>query len=121
MKINYDLNEFARKNRNAFPKTFDMNTLTQEDLCKVFHAKFKSPAVAWWLLFFLGPLGAGRFYLGEWGKGLSQLVLCSIFVGYIWILVDLFTIRKHTRELNMSKLQMLVTGQSGKVPLNIHT
>ncbi|GGF66115.1 hypothetical protein GCM10007301_27240 [Azorhizobium oxalatiphilum] len=66
----------------------------------------KSTGVAYLLWFFLGGLGAHRFYLGRTGSAVAQLVLCligwitvAIAVGffilaglYIWVLVDAFLI-----------------------------
>lgn len=61
-----------------------------------------SPLAAYLLWFFLGMLGAHRFYLGRWGSGLLMLMLFGIgsalsiiLIGYLplavvglWWLID---------------------------------
>lgn len=77
----------------------------------------KSPLVAYLLWFFLCSFGAHRFYLGEKGTAIAQLILCIlgyltlvILVGFVllavwgvWVLVDAFLIpgmvRKHNEAL----------------------
>ena len=63
------------RNRHNFPKAFDMTTLTQEDLSKVYNLEFKSPVAAWWLQVLFGSIGAGRLYVGDWKIGLAQAAL----------------------------------------------
>ncbi len=50
----------------------------------------KSKAVAYLLLFFLGLIGAHRFYLGKIGTGILYLLTAGV-LGIGW-LVDLFTL-----------------------------
>ena len=125
MTVNYDINKFMSRNRHNFPKAFDMTTLTQEDLSKVYHLEFKSPIVAWWLQLLFCGIGAGRLYVGDWKIGLAQAALTLFLgIGILWVLIDLFQIRSYTREQNMRKLEMAVNGVS-KVPtfginMNIH-
>ena len=52
--------------------------------------KVKSKGVAYLLWFFLGILGAHRFYLGKIGTGILYLFTAGIFG--IGLLVDLFTL-----------------------------
>jgi TM2 domain-containing membrane protein YozV len=68
----------------------------------------KSPGIAYALWFFLGLLGAHRFYLGKTTSGILMLCLTIasyitmiIFIGFfgllavlIWWVVDAFTINK---------------------------
>jgi TM2 domain-containing membrane protein YozV len=77
----------------------------------MYDANKKSTGAAYLLWFFLGGLGAHRFYLGYTGSGVAQLLLLllgwiPLFVGWfilgIWLLVDLFLIPGMAREKNMA-------------------
>lgn len=66
----------------------------------------KSTGVSYLLWFFLGSLGAHRFYLGSIGPGVAQLVLIwgglilfavvigipMLIAGAIWVFIDVFLI-----------------------------
>ncbi len=81
----------------------------------MFEANKKSPAIAYLLWFFLGMFGAHRFYSGQTGTAVAQLLL-SVFgilllfafgLGlillipvWIWIIVDLFLIPGLIRSQN---------------------
>jgi len=67
----------------------------------IYDANRKSTGVAYLLWFFLGGFGAHRFYLGQTGTAVTQLLLLLLgwipmFVGWIalgiWLFVDLFLI-----------------------------
>ena len=72
----------------------------------------KSTGVAYLLWFFLGSLGAHRFYLGKTGTAVTMLILCIlgwltlVFIvgGFllaalgIWLLVDAFLIPGMVRQ-----------------------
>lgn len=82
-----------------------------------YDANKKSVAVAYLLWFFLGMLGAHRFYLGETGTGAAILSitlisavlmvvmigLVTILISGVWVFVDLFLIpgiaRRHNQRL----------------------
>ena len=86
-----------------------------------FEASKKSAGVAYLLWFFLGMLGAHRFYLGRGGSGAAQLILTIIglltvvvFVGALilggvglWVLIDLFLIGSWVKIHNLELLQSL--------------
>lgn len=55
-------------------------------------AEGKSQIVAALLCFFLGGLGIHDFYLGYIGKGILQIFLSIILVGFILVLIDLVRI-----------------------------
>ena len=55
-------------------------------------AEGKSQLVAALLCFFLGGLGIHDFYLGYIGKGILQIFLSLILVGFILVLIDLVRI-----------------------------
>lgn len=56
----------------------------------------KSRLVAFLLVFFLGPVGAHRFYSGKIGSGIAQLILTLTFVGIlvsgVWAFIDMIMI-----------------------------
>lgn len=86
-----------------------------------YDANKKSVGVAYLLLFFLGYLGAHRFYLGKTGTAVAILILTglgfllsAIFIGVfvllipaIWLLVDLFLIPGMVRQYNNNLIQMM--------------
>ncbi|HYZ30956.1 MAG TPA: TM2 domain-containing protein [Crenalkalicoccus sp.] len=50
----------------------------------------KSVGVAY-LLLALTAVGH-NFYLGRTGRGIAQLLLCCVLVGFFWVLLDWFTL-----------------------------
>lgn len=86
-----------------------------------YQAHSKSTALAYALWFFLGTVGAHRFYAGRTGSAVVMLViflislpLCFILVGFvgvfavlIWALVDAFLIAGWIREHNSRLAQQL--------------
>lgn len=90
----------------------DESTRTQLE----FEAQKKSIPAAYLLWFFLGGLGAHRFYLGEKGTAIAQLLLgllgwLPFFIGWvilgIWLLVDAFLIPGMIERLNMQMIERL--------------
>lgn len=89
----------------------------------LYDANRKSAGVAYLLAIFLGGFGAHRFYLGEKGTAITQLILTIvgwltviIVVGLfllaavgIWLIVDLFLIPGIVRDKNM-RLADSITG-----------
>jgi TM2 domain-containing membrane protein YozV len=76
----------------------------------MYDANKKSVGAAYLLWFFLGGLGAHRFYLGQVGSGVAQLLLLflgwlPLFLGWfalgIWLLVDAFLIPSIAADENM--------------------
>jgi TM2 domain-containing membrane protein YozV len=86
-----------------------------------FETAKKSAGVAYLLWFFLGMLGAHRFYLGRGGSGAAQLILTivglvtlvvvvgAVILGCvgIWVLIDLFLIGGWVKIHNLELLQTL--------------
>jgi TM2 domain-containing membrane protein YozV len=82
----------------------------------LYDANKRSAGVAYLLWFFLGSLGAHRYYLGKTGTAVAMTLLCvigllTIFLGVgvfllavagIWALVDAFLIPGIVREFNTS-------------------
>jgi TM2 domain-containing membrane protein YozV len=81
----------------------------------IFESHRKSTGVAYLLWFFLGGFGAHRFYLGQTGTAVTQLILfilgwvtLVVAVGFvflaavgIWLFVDLFLIPGIARDQNL--------------------
>ena len=91
-----------------------------------FQAQKKSTGAAYLLWFFLGSFGAHRFYLGQTGTAIAQLLLLflgwiPLFIGWaalgIWLLVDAFLIPGLIEQQNMKLVQSL-TGQPISGPSN---
>jgi len=92
--------------------------LAQARAHMMYDANRKSVGAAYLLWFFLGGFGAHRFYLGQTGTAIAQLLLLllgwiPLFAGWIilgiWLLVDLFLIPDIARNANM-KLADLFSG-----------
>ena len=43
-----------------------------------------------------------NFYLGRIGRGIGQLALCFVLVGFLWILIDLFLLAGMVRTQNQA-------------------
>ncbi len=80
----------------------------------MYDANKKSVGASYLLWFFLGGLGAHRFYLGSTGTAIAQLLLgllgwIPLFLGWavlgIWWLVDAFLIPGLARDENMRVAQ----------------
>ena len=85
----------------------------------VFESNKKSAGVAYLLWFFVGSFGAHRFYLGETGTGIAQLLLLLLgwipfFLGWvalgIWLFVDLFLIPGIATRKNLVLANQLAGG-----------
>ncbi len=80
-------------NRFMFIQTFD----------------FKDPTTLMLVSFFAGGIGIDRFMLGDTGLGVAKLILTVFcFVGFIWVIIDWFTVMDRTREYNYKKLMQFV-------------
>ncbi len=51
-----------------------------------------SMVVAYLFWFFLGFFSAHRFYLGQTGSAITQLILNFLIIGLIWTFIDVFLI-----------------------------
>lgn len=90
-----------------------MDSRTREQM--IFDAHRKSAGATYLLWFFLGFLGAHRFYLGRTGTGIAQLLLCLSVVGIIplafWWLIDAFLVPDMVRDENMKTIRNLEAGR----------
>lgn len=59
----------------------------------------KSPGTA----IILSLFGLGRFYLEEVGLGIFQWLLTVIFIGFLWMFIDIFTASSRTEAYNQRK------------------
>lgn len=69
-------------------KAFKQEVKRQLAASKGVSAEGKSQVVAALLCFFLGGLGIHDFYLGYVGKGILQIFLSLILVGFILVIID---------------------------------
>lgn len=72
---------------------------------------FKDPMISLLLCFFLGCFGVHRFYIGDSGIGIAQLIvnIITCYVASIWILIDLFLIMGATRQKNYENLMAVIS------------
>jgi len=104
------VDQFIMVNADKFPDYAQMQI--REKLEKMDEAResmlmatsWKSPMVTFLLAFFLGIVGADRFYMGQIGLGIAKLLTCG-GVG-IWAIVDWFTAFGRAKTHNMNLLMM---------------
>ena len=82
----------------------------------MFQAQKKSTGASYLLWFFLGWFGAHRFYLGQTGTAVAQLLLgllgwIPLFIGWailsIWWIIDAFLIPGIIEREDMATIQKL--------------
>jgi len=87
----------------------------------MYDANRKSVGAAYLLWFFLGGFAAHRFYLGQTGTAVAQLLLLllgwiPLFAGWVilgvWLFIDLFLIPGIAREENMRLADRLTLGSA---------
>lgn len=83
--------------RPQLSRKAERQTLRQQaKAAKASTASGHSQLVAALLCFTAGPLGLHDFYLGYTGKGIAQILLSLVFVGFVLALVDLVRILRGT-------------------------
>ncbi len=83
-----------------------MEAASDDMLLTLQATELKDPTVVLLISIFLGTLGIDRFMIGDIGIGILKLLtggLCGILT-----LIDWFTISKKTKELNFSKISMIM-------------
>lgn len=80
----------------------------------------KSMVVTYLLWYFLGLLGAHRFYMGRTGSAIAQLVLSITVIGLIatsiWWIVDAFLAHQWVKDKNQEiESQILAEITAGRV------
>ena len=90
-----------------------MDSRTRDQM--IFEAHRKSAGATYVLWFFLGFLGAHRFYLGRTGTGIAQLLMGLSIIGIIplafWWLIDAFLIPDMVSDENMKTIRNLEAGR----------
>ncbi len=106
------VNQFMMLNAKYFPEVNQVDirkALEEADESKanmVISSEWKNPTVCFILAFFLGNLGADRFYLGDTGLAVAKLLTCG--GAAIWAIVDLFTAFGRAKKTNYSKFLQLI-------------
>ncbi|HLY30397.1 MAG TPA: NINE protein, partial [Ktedonobacterales bacterium] len=107
----------------------------QEEVTKSYKQQAKSDTTAFLLTFFLGLLGAHRFYLNQWFSGIAHLALTAagvivlvagivnqgasqfslvitgaalLLLGLLWEAVDLFVIDRQVHASNLALAERLI-------------
>jgi TM2 domain-containing membrane protein YozV len=63
--------------------------------------EYKDPTTLLIVSILIGALGIDRFMLGQTGMGIGKLLTCGGFG--IWTIIDWFTIKNSTKEINYQK------------------
>ena len=83
-----------------------LETADDDMLVTMQATELKDPTTLLLISIFLGSLGIDRFMIGDTGMGVLKLLtlgLCGILT-----IIDWFTISKKTKELNFSKLSLIL-------------
>ena len=81
-----------------------------------YNEKRKNASITFWLNFFLGFLGAHRFYLEDWVNGFLYLV--TLGLGGILPLIDLFRTKKMTADANLRIARKLYLEMLPEISMN---
>ncbi len=83
-----------------------MESAPEDTLLTLQATELKDPTTVLLVSIFLGTLGIDRFMIGDIGMGILKLLtggLCGILT-----LVDWFTISKKAKQINLSKVSMIM-------------
>lgn len=83
-----------------------MESASEDALLTLQATELKDPTTVLLVSIFLGSLGIDRFMIGDTGMGILKLLTCGL-CGILTI-VDWFTIGKKTKQLNLSKVSMIM-------------
>ena len=95
--------KFAPEHQNSIRQTLEGLDEAKFNLVQSF--SFKSPSTMMIIAWFGGGFGIDRFMLGQTGLGIAKLL--TLGGCYIWLIVDIFTAGKRTKEFNYQKFQEL--------------
>ncbi len=83
-----------------------LENASDDSLLTLQATELKDPTVMLLASIFLGTLGVDRFMIGDIGIGILKLLtggLCGILT-----IIDWFTISRKTKQLNLSKISMIM-------------
>lgn len=83
-----------------------LENASDDSLLTLQATELKDPTVMLLVSIFLGTLGVDRFMIGDIGIGILKLLtggLCGILT-----IIDWFTISRKTKQLNLSKISMIM-------------
>ena len=80
-----------------------LTDMDDEKYNELISTQWKNPTIGFLLAFFLGGLGADRFWLGQVGLGVLKLI--TIGGLGLWCLIDWFLVWGNTKKYNLKKLQ----------------
>lgn len=83
-----------------------MENASDDTLLTLQATDLKDPTTVLLISIFLGTLGIDRFMIGDIGMGVLKLLTCGL-CGILTI-VDWFTISKKVKQLNLSKVSMIM-------------
>lgn len=83
-----------------------LENASDETLLTLQATELKDPTTVLLISIFLGSLGIDRFMIGDIGIGVLKLLTCGL-CGVLTI-IDWFTISKKTKQLNLSKVSMIM-------------
>lgn len=85
--------------RNQLEKVDDSKLMVIQSI------EYKDPTTLLIVSILIGGLGIDRFMLGQTGMGIGKLLTCG--GGGIWTIIDWFSIKKATKELNYQKFSQV--------------
>ena len=83
-----------------------MENASDDMLVTLQATELKDPTTVLLISIFLGTLGIDRFMIGDIGMGVLKLLTCGL-CGILTI-IDWFTISKKTKQINLSKISMIM-------------
>lgn len=83
-----------------------MENASDDVLLTLQATELKDPTTVLLVSIFLGSLGIDRFMVGDIGMGILKLLTCGLCG--ILTLVDWFTISKKAKQINLSKVSMIM-------------
>lgn len=105
------IQSFILGNREKFPdykipEIEAMLNRVPEDKIFYFSAlELKDPTMMLIIALVGGSMGIDRFLLGDTTNGILKLILNLCLVGFIWVIIDIFTANQRTKDFNFKKFE----------------